>query len=1484
MQIARPDRSPSLALVCLLSLAAGPAPAHATARPAQEAPPSLRVRFVHPDQAQVRLDQMSFTRLEEWLRQGQAEGELLLPLPLAGPAPFPEVVGEGCTLTIDAPKRCFVLSSGARVRGVDVSVFFAGTFPRAVGAGHYAFGLRSADMRLAELVPALQGTALASAGFDEAGLVVSDAPHVLPAFEGIGAVLGAAPAGSSGIPLRGGVELFAGLPAGAFPAATRALSAVGLEGAHLRLAGRLGGDAALLFGQVDPTALDLELEAALEGASLDGLRARLPQWVQPTSVTPSLSVRSAGVDLTIGLAFDVQVELRGERRPFRMSAEYRADDAGADLTLRGETSGSWKRPFGIDWLELESASLVVSGNGVGARADLAATMAVGEQEARFGVNLADDGSARLEARLDSLSVGDLAAFLAQRTGSPFLSELRLGDAARLTEVSLVVTRAERTSLEVSGTVGLGGASADLVLSVTKGGGSVEPLLVLRRHAGSLGDLVAGLKGTPADLAFPESVWTLTPPKGALRKLRAADLGPTARALFEGVYGAADFELELEPGIRLAAALPMSALPQALRQALGITDASASLVLEGALAMTLDLGAGKPSASVQSLELHAELPRVASATARLPEGLPAWMRLDASSERALTVRYEAPNRISFLRTNDVLADLDGATRHFRLSTAIEADSQQGAVAVSGGLVGEWRAPFGLRALTLRDVRLSAGGRAQAGQGGQRSGNVLLEGGFDLGPKSGTMRLELSGQSGRGVSGSFSGSLDSLSLADLASLDLFPSLPRAGLDSLAAVLGRLPALQEPTVRFALDGGAPAVSLAAHVDLRGVRTNLLVFATKGARGPQAVLGIHPENFSLAALFPELGRNPAVAPIANLSLDRFGLLLVAGDQKLVAAEQDELVRGFFEGMTGERDFELDLVGGLNLEARLAASKLPPDLGQALERLNQTMGLESSNTLSLRGTLGRSLSDMSLAIALPPIRPAKAPAWLKSGQLAIAVKGTPSVMLQAIVTLDCEGDLLDLTVEGGVERQGANVAIALKSSLQADDVWKSPFGQEWLEIRRFSGELSIDALANIGFGGGGDVTIGSKDIQVYAWTKINSATGIPMGLVLHGKSVAGVALRDLAVMQGNMRRAARMGGPPLLPLNALPDIALRDLELLIATRAVPDQGIDSPGFKLTGDLYVPLRPGAPGTKMVSVHCEVSKEGIVAQGELGAFQVGPLRWEDSTLDLEATLAAQHLNVHGGLEFLGSRSMVDLQLSREGLAFETVRSIAGLGSAELRVASKFDLHAPTFEVRGKLDNEFGETFGRSVLGEAADVGGKAAAVGAAALAAVNTARQGLEALRTELGIPTPLETLEAVATQQRDNALAARDQQTKGSFLWNQWNDAYERRKERLVRITAGKRAFEAAQAESQRVQAELGNLLTRVANYPGKTIVIQSASFDAALAGLQGGLPIELQLDLLFLGQPRRLGLTWQVGDPVGNARRVVQAVMAGPYNLVHGG
>jgi hypothetical protein len=106
------------------------------------------------------------------------------------------------------------------------------------------------------------------------------------------------------------------------------------------------------------------------------------------------------------------------------------------------------------------------------------------------------------------------------------------------------------------------------------------------------------------------------------------------------------------------------------------------------------------------------------------------------------------------------------------------------------------------------------------------------------------------------------------------------------------------------------------------------------------------------------------------------------------------------------------------------------------------------------------------------------------------------------------------------------------------------------------------------------------------------------------------------------------------------------------------------------------------------------------------------------------------------------------------------------------------------------------------------------------------------------------------------------------------------------KVHSGLAALEGAQARSRHAQAVLQNELQEIADYPGKTIVVTSASIESSLEGLQvlkDGMPVDMTLELLFCGEPKTLNIPWIVGKPAANAKMVIQALLPAVCELVEG-
>lgn len=284
----------------------------------------------------------------------------------------------------------------------------------------------------------------------------------------------------------------------------------------------------------------------------------------------------------------------------------------------------------------------------------------------------------------------------------------------------------------------------------------------------------------------------------------------------------------------------------------------------------------------------------------------------------------------------------------------------------------------------------------------------------------------------------------------------------------------------------------------------------------------------------------------------------------------------------------------------------------------------------------------------------------------------------------------------------------------------------------------------------------------------------------------------------------------------------------------------------------------------------------------------------------------------------------MQLAREGLSFETTREVVGLGATHLLVQSKFDFNNPSFVVRGQLDNQFGQLFADSAMGELVDVGGKAALVGKALLAAEEAARGLRDGAYDALGIPNATERAadidkkikelerEIVLHEQKMAAQKADMdhkykvwQSTKGPALarkadyeisklayaklklnYDEGPFSWKKQHARWTAWRATVQAFADAQAERQRVKAALGGTLDRIASHQGKTVVVTSASIETSLEKLmklQIGMPVDITLELLFCGEPRTLTFPWILGNDLANAKTVVTLLIPSVVEIVNG-
>ena len=576
---------------------------------------------------------------------------------------------------------------------------------------------------------------------------------------------------------------------------------------------------------------------------------------------------------------------------------------------------------------------------------------------------------------------------------------------------------------------------------------------------------------------------------------------------------------------------------------------------------------------------------------------------------------------------------------------------------------------------------------------------------------------------------------------------------------------------------------VTATARTTLLNASTFVLVSSTPGSAGRRGlILGLRPDDWSLAKSIPQL----AVPPIDGLTLSNVGLVITDQDIRASSAELHEQDYDFYREIYQADDYDLVLKPGINLIAAIPVDRLEP--GHPLLVVMDALGIEKGVVL-VQGTLGKSLTligapgagaadvikDLYLRAELPPMRPPGSPEWFRSGQLALELTGDPSLRLAGEMTIRVDSTDLLFFVATTVAKTG----VSLSGGMKAEQPWVAPLGVEWLTLKQVILKLGITPTGSVALGFAGAAVIGEKDVDVAVALAV-SPVGVPTNFMMRGESEAGVALSDLATVQAGMAaardRAAGLtsgGNPgtaqPLIPLDALPDIQLRSLGLQFAPKPDLELGIER-GFKLKGRLWLPTGPGGEMRDFAGVDAGVTEDGLWIKGDIGAFQVGPLTWDDAVLDLAATREEQHLVVKGQVQLGMSRQLVDLSITRDALRFRSETELFGLFHATLAAQAAFDLRNPSFAVDGVVSNDFGQYVQPILRDGITRFATTGQAIVEGAQTALGATRQALAA--TELTAAQ----LRAVLETQRANAEAAwRDVQNRANEALGPANAAWQAR-------------------------------------------------------------------------------------------------------------
>jgi hypothetical protein len=488
---------------------------------------------------------------------------------------------------------------------------------------------------------------------------------------------------------------------------------------------------------------------------------------------------------------------------------------------------------------------------------------------------------------------------------------------------------------------------------------------------------------------------------------------------------------------------------------------------------------------------------------------------------------------------------------------------------------------------------------------------------------------------------------------------------------------------------DGRTTATAV---MTLLGSRTDALFSFRLGSGSRAYVVGLRPDDWSFAKALPDL----SLPALEGITLSNVGLVIADDSVSRTSEEMSGGEYEFFADLLKAEDFTLKLRPGINLFASLPVDKLPAD--HPLLGIMNALGIEKG-VVRIQGTLGRSLTmlaepgkggadalkDLYLRAELPEMRPAGSPEWFRKGQLALEITGDPAMRLAGEMTVRIQQDELAFFLAAALAKAG----VSLAGGLKAEQGWDRPFGINWLTLYKVVLKIGVTAVGSVQLGFGADLKIGEKDMGVAVAVAISPA-GVPTNFIFEGKSQTGFGISDLAALQAKMASAREAAGAsaPVVPIDALPALEFRDIELKFAPKDEPDLGV-ARGMAIKGRMLAPSGSGNELKDLASVDVNVGEDGFWVKGSLSAFQIGPLTWQDALLDLTATRELQRLRLSGDVNLLGARQKVDLDMSRTQLRFNTVTEMFGYFHAKVDATAAFNLQQPKFQVHALAESDLAD---------------------------------------------------------------------------------------------------------------------------------------------------------------------------------------------------
>jgi len=406
-------------------------------------------------------------------------------------------------------------------------------------------------------------------------------------------------------------------------------------------------------------------------------------------------------------------------------------------------------------------------------------------------------------------------------------------------------------------------------------------------------------------------------------------------------------------------------------------------------------------------------------------------------------------------------------------------------------------------------------------------------------------------------------------------------------------------------------------------------------------------------------------------LRLNGGSLIVSSSNVVLQSAQIPESFKNFIKptySTTYTEDFSLKLQLGLNLLGRLSLNE------GSLKKTADTLKYPDKEVL-LHGVLFPSMDKIKLRAYFKRIN---TPDWMpeatKTIQPYIEFTGKPALNMGVTLKVELDGAPKPLEFTGAIAIP-ANVNDSIVLMGKVSGFWENAFKINGFDI----GDLAFKfAPQTNSFGVKGTVKVGTRVATIAGQSPLR-----PDKWGIRGR-INELNLDDLIIV------AQKMGGNVRHEDIPLPEIGLRDLELMVSSVDDQDLGLYE-GVIVNGRLLF------NGDDIATIKARtwklLGKPCIEAKGQANPLDIGPLKLDGGksdvgpSFDIGLSLASQHCKIAGRAELFGTGRELQIYFTKSKMLFEMTDKIFDAFQTTIKAEGSLNLKKPAIGVEASMKSDF-----------------------------------------------------------------------------------------------------------------------------------------------------------------------------------------------------